>query len=104
MKSLLQKVKISAFASVLIAVSVISGCSKEKTLNPIKMQSASTLQEQPPVVGIEELKKYFASVIKADEKLVTYDEKTQQIVFRGVNQIDRETLTKIYLVNHKSNN
>jgi uncharacterized lipoprotein YajG len=101
------KVHKSRFKSIVLgimAIAVMAGCSKEKTPNPVKASVTTPATESQSVVSIEKLTAYYASEIKADEKLVTYDEKTQQIVFRGVNQIDRATLTRIYLINTKSNN
>jgi uncharacterized lipoprotein YajG len=105
MKNLLRKSSIKLIALGVIATTIITGCSKEKVSNTAaKPKVEETQGASVQGVSINVLKTYYADLIKADVKLITYDEKTEQILFFGVKQISREKLTEMYLANTKPNN
>jgi hypothetical protein len=101
MKILSQKFRINLIAIALIAMGAATGCSKETAVIPTPAQSVAN----PNTVSIEVLSAYYANLIKADKKLVTYDEKTDQFLFLGFPQnLTRKKLTEIYLANNNPKN
>lgn len=80
-----------------MATALVAGCSKEKEAAPIPPKPTV---EDTKTVSIDVLVTYYADLIKADKKLVTYDEKADQFLFHGTPQLlTRKKLTEIYLNN-----
>lgn len=96
MKIKLQKSKLKLVVLGIVATTLVGGCTKEKEATSIPAQSV----EEPNNVSIEVLRNYYANLIQADVKLVTYDEKADQFLFYEVPQnLTRKKLTEIYLNN-----
>lgn len=101
-KQLSMKIKVhkSRFKLIVLGIMatvLIAGCNKEKEV--IKTTPKPNVEETNSV-SINVLITYYANLIKADEKYVTYDEKADQFLFYGTPQnLTRKKLTEIYLTN-----
>jgi hypothetical protein len=95
MKNLLGKSRIRLIALGVIAMVAIAGCSKEKMVTPTPAQNV----EDPNNVSVDVLRTYYANLIQADVKYVTYDEKADQFLLLGVAQMNKKKLTEMYLLN-----
>jgi hypothetical protein len=95
MKIKLQKSRLKLIVLGIVATTLVAGCSKEKMVTPTPAQNV----EDPNNVSVDVLRTYYANLIQADVKYVTYDEKADQFLLLGVAQMNKKKLTEMYLLN-----
>ena len=77
-----------------IGFTYLEGCKKdESTIIPVETSEAITLNQ---------LKEFLGSLINLKAEQISFDSSTSQFSVNGVNQINREDLTKIYKQNNKN--
>lgn len=82
-----------AFVAFAISTTLLS-CSKEDLPPQKEVESVK-------VVNVTDLKNYMAKLINVNVDDIGYDQKKEIFLLNGTEQIDRENLTKFYLVAKK---
>ena len=77
-----------------IAFTYLEGCKKDES----KIISVV----QPEDISLSQLKEFLGSLINLKAEQISFDSSTSQFSINGVNQINREDLTKIYKQNNKN--